>query len=97
MASGKLGDGTVAQWLALLPHSTRDPGSIPCLGHCLCGACTFTSCLHGFPPGALVSSHSLKDMLVRCISHAKFSLSVPKQVPECGDHGIFSDFIAMLM
>ena len=24
--------GTMAQWLALLPHSDRDPGSIPALG-----------------------------------------------------------------
>jgi len=52
--------GTVAQWLALLPHSARDPCSIPASGHCLCGVCTFSPCLHGFPPGALVSSHSPK-------------------------------------
>ena len=50
----------VAQWLALLPHSSRDPGSIPGSGHCLCGVCTFSSCLRGFPAGALVSSHSPK-------------------------------------
>ena len=54
------GDGMVAQWLALLLHSTRDPGSIPGLGHCLCGVCTFSPCLRGFPPGAPVSSHSPK-------------------------------------
>ena len=52
--------GTVAQWLALLSHSTRDPGSIPSLGHCLCGVCTFSLCLLGFPPSAPVSSHTLK-------------------------------------
>ena len=57
----------VAQWLALLPHSARDPGSIPDLGHCLYGVCTFSLCLHGFPPGAPVSSLGLKDVLVRCI------------------------------
>jgi len=52
--------GTVAQWLALLLHSSRDLGSIPGLGHCQCGVCTFSSCLRGFPPGAPVSSHSPK-------------------------------------
>ena len=75
----------VAQWLALLPHSTRELGSIPGSGHCLCGVCTFSSCLRGFPPGAPVSSHSPNDVLVRCIGHAKFPLSVPEQVPEYGD------------
>ena len=52
--------GTVAQWLALLLHSSRDLGSIPGSGHCLCRVCTFSSCLRGFPPGAPVSSHSPK-------------------------------------
>ena len=75
----------VAQWLALLPHSTRDPGSIPGLGHCLRRVCTFSPCLRGLPPGAPVSSHGPKDVSVRCIGHAKFPLSVPEQVPECGD------------
>ena len=75
----------VAQWLALLPHSARDLGSIPGLGHCLCGVCTFSSCLRGFPPGASVSSHNLKDVLVGWIGHDKFSLSVPEQAPECGN------------
>jgi len=50
----------MAQWLALLPHSTRDPGLIPALGHGLCGVCTFSPCLCGFPPGALIASHSPK-------------------------------------
>ena len=59
--------GMVAQWLALLPHSAGDPGLIPGLGHCLCGVCTFSPFLRGFPPGAPVSSHILKDVLVRCI------------------------------
>jgi len=68
----------VAQWIALLPHSSRDPGQ----EHCLCGVYMFSPRLRGFPPGAPVSSHSLKDVLVRCIGHAKFSLSVPEQVPE---------------
>jgi len=66
-------------------HCSRDTSSIPGLGHCLCGVCTFSPCLRGFPPGAPVSSHSLKDVLVRCVGHAKFSLSVPEQAPECGD------------
>ena len=48
----------MAQWLTLLPHSARDPCSIPASGHCLCGVCTFSPCLRGFPPDALVSSHS---------------------------------------
>ena len=52
--------GTVAQWLTLLLHSSRDLGSIPGLGHCLCGVCTFSSCLRGFPPVAPVSSHTAK-------------------------------------
>ena len=30
------------QWVALLPHSARDPGLIPGSGHCLCGVCTFS-------------------------------------------------------
>ena len=80
----------VAQWLALLPHGARDPGSVPGLGHCLCGDCTFSPCLRGFPPGAPVSSHTLKDVLVRCIGRAKFSLSVPEKVLEYGDLGIFT-------
>ena len=80
----------MAQQLALLPHSARDPGSIPGLGHCLCGVCKFSPCLRGFPPGTPVSSLSLKDVLVTCIGHVKFSLSVPEQVPECGDLGIFT-------
>ena len=41
--------------------------------------------LSGFPLGALISSHSLRDVLVRYIGRAKFSLSVPEQAPECGD------------
>ena len=74
----------VSQWSALLPHSARNLGSIPSLGHCLCGVCTFSLCLRGFSLGTLVSSHSPKDMLVKCIGHAKFSLSVPEQALECG-------------
>jgi len=77
-----------AQWLALLPHCARDPGSMPGLGLCLCGVCTFSPCLSGFPPGAPLSSHSLKDVWVRWIGRAKLSLRVPEQAPECGDSGI---------
>jgi len=50
----------VTEWLALLPCGARDPGSIPGLGHRLCGVCTFSSCQRGFPLGAPVSSHSPK-------------------------------------
>jgi len=78
-------DIEVAQCLTLLPHSARDTGSIPILGHCPCGVCTVSPCLRGFPPGAPVSSYSPKDVLVRCIGRAKFSLSAPEQAPECGD------------
>jgi len=60
----------VAQWLALLPHSTRDLGSIPA------GSLSVWS-LHILPVSAWVSSG--------LIGHAKFSLSVPEQAPECGD------------
>ena len=70
------GGGMVAQWLALLLHSSRDLGSIPGLGHCLCGVCTFSPCLRGFPPGAPVSSHSPKDVRVRLIDYAKLPPSV---------------------
>ena len=87
--SGRIGGFVVAQWLALLPHSARDPGLIPALGHCLCGVCTFPPCLRGLPPGAPVSSHNPKNVWVRCIGPAKFSLSVPEHL-DCGDQGIFS-------
>jgi len=50
----------------------------------------FSQCLCGFPPGAPVSTHSLKDVLVRCIGNAKFSFSVTKQVLECSKEGIFA-------
>ena len=77
---------TVAQWLTLLLHSARDPGLIPGSGHCLCGVCTSSPCLRGFPPGAPVSSHSPKDGLVRCIGHAKFPLSVRRLAGQI--HGV---------
>ena len=47
-------DTWVAQRLALLPDSARDPGSIPGLGHRLCRVCMFSPRLRGFPPGAPV-------------------------------------------
>jgi len=50
----------VAQWLAQLPNSARDPGSIPASGRCLCRVSTFSPCLCGFPPGVPVSFHSPK-------------------------------------
>ena len=75
----------VAQWLALLPHSARDPGLIPGLGHSVEFSHSPHVCVGS--SGAPVSSHSLKDVPVRHIGHAKFSLSVPKQ---CGNWGIFT-------
>jgi len=56
---------TVAHWLALLPHSARDLGSISSLDHSLCGVCTFSLCLREFPPGAPVFSRTLKDVRVK--------------------------------
>ena len=50
--------GKVVQWLALLPRSARDPGSILALGDCLSGCYTFSPCLPEFPLGSPVSSHS---------------------------------------
>lgn len=41
-------------WLALLPHSKK------ILSSNSTGLCMFSLCLYGFPPGALVSHHSLK-------------------------------------
>ena len=52
--------GTVAQWLAPLPHSARGHGFNSDLGQRLCGVCIFFLCLHGFPLSAPVSSHSPK-------------------------------------
>jgi len=52
--------------------------------------------LHVLPMSAWVSSGcsgflpQSKDVLGRCIGHAKFSLGVPEQAPECGDWGIFT-------
>jgi len=40
----------------------QGPGFNSRLGHCLCGVCTFSLCLHAFPPGAPVSSHTSKDV-----------------------------------
>ena len=69
-----------------MPHSSRDLGSNPGLGH----VCVeFVHCLRRFSPDAPVSSRSPKDVLVRCIDYAKFSLGIPEQVPEYGDEGIF--------
>ncbi len=46
----------MAQWLALLPPSKKVPSSNPCRTF-LCGVCMFSPCVHGFPPGTVVSSH----------------------------------------
>jgi len=83
--SALISGSMVAQWLAPLPHSARDLGSIPGSGHCLCGVCMFSPCLRGFPPpGAPVSSHSPKDVQVRRTGHAKLPLSVPRCVGKGG-------------
>ena len=57
-------------------NSARDPGSILASGDCLCGVCMFSPCQPGFPPGALVSSHTPKDVRVRLIGHGKLPLRV---------------------
>ena len=80
----------MAQWLALLLHSARDLRSIPGLGHCLCGVCTFSLCLRGFPPGAPVSPLILKDVLVRCLDPNR-----RRTVVTIGE--FHSNFIAALM
>ena len=79
----------MAQWLALLPHSARDPDSIPAWVT-VCVESARSPRLRGFPPDAPISSHNPKDVLVRCIGHAKFSLSEPEQAPDCGDWGILT-------
>lgn len=56
--------GRVVQWLAL--HSKKVLG--------LCGFHTFSPCLHGFPPGALTSSHSLNTC--RLIGDSKLPVDV---------------------
>ena len=92
----KLDGGTVAQWFALLPHRlgtwVRFPAWVTVCAEsahsprvCMGFLRTFSPFLHEFPLGALVSSHSLKDVRVRYIGHAKFSLTVSEQAPECGD------------
>ena len=68
--------GTVVSTAA---SQQQGPGFNSGLGHCLCRVCTFSLCLRGFPPGSVVSFHCPKGVLVRCIGHAKFSLSVPEQ------------------
>ncbi|KAF7648941.1 hypothetical protein LDENG_00149760, partial [Lucifuga dentata] len=57
--------GTVAQWLALSPHSKKVLGSTPGWGRAfLCGVCMFSLCLCGFPLSAPVSP-TIKNMYVR--------------------------------
>ena len=53
----------------------------------------FSLCLRGFPLGASVSSHSPKDMLVRCTGHAKLSVSVTRTGAGVWRQG---DFITIL-
>ena len=58
----------------------------------------FSPCLRGFPPGALVFSHRLKDVLVRYVGHAKFSCSVTQTGNRVWQLGYFhSNFIAVLV
>ncbi|KAF7657094.1 hypothetical protein LDENG_00032070, partial [Lucifuga dentata] len=51
--------GTVAQWLALSPHSKTVLG-LSLTRSFLCRVCMFSLCLPGFPPGAPASSHLQK-------------------------------------
>ena len=37
--------GTVAHWFALLPHSVKDPGSIPVSGDCVAFARSLRVCV----------------------------------------------------
>ena len=66
----------MVQWLALLPHSARDPSSIPSLGSLSVWS------LYILPMSAWVSSGcsgflpQSKDVRVRLIGHAKLTLSV---------------------
>merc|ERR1712168_1587011 len=62
---------TVAQWLALQPHSKKVLGSIPSWGKAwafLCGVCMFSPCLRGFPPGTPVSPTSKNMYIYVCTS-----------------------------
>jgi len=59
-ASGRHG-GTMVSTAA---SQHQGPGFNSWLGHSLCGVCTFSPCLRGFPPGAPVSSHSPKDVQI---------------------------------
>jgi len=55
------------------------------LGHCLCGVCTFSQCLRGFPPGAPLSSHTPKDVHLGGFAMLSSPSVLPEQAPECGD------------
>ena len=44
----------------LVASQHQGPGFNFGLGHYMCGICTFSLCLRGFPPGAPVSSHTPK-------------------------------------
>lgn len=61
---------TVVQWLALLPHSRKVPGSNWPSGTFLCGVCVFCSCLREFP----ASSHTPKAR--RLIDKSKLTVGV---------------------
>ena len=50
-------DGTVVSTAA---SQRQGPGFNLTSGRCLCGVCTFSPCLCGFPPGVPVSSHTPK-------------------------------------
>jgi len=79
----------VAQWLALLPHSSRDPGFDSRLGSLSVWS------LHILPVSAWVSSGFLpqsKDVQVRLISRAKLPISVTgiSKVPDRAWVGLWS-------
>ena len=80
----------MTQWVSAAASQHQGPGCDSQLGS------LSVRSLHVLPvsawvsSGAPVSSHSPKGVLVRWIGHAKLSLSVPGQVPECDDSGIFT-------
>ena len=72
--------GMMEQWLALLPHRARDPGSIPASGHYL---------LHVLPMSAWVSSGcsgflpQSKDVQVKLIGHVNLTLVSGELAGKC--------------
>ena len=80
--------GTMAQRLALLPHSARDMVRLPTwVTVCAESARSPRVCV-GFP--RVLRFPPTVRTLVRCIDRAKFSLSVSEQALERGDLGLFT-------